>query len=469
MEEKITDDLNEVQSETEENTGGAHINFETNTFQIVSKVAYLIGIRYSIFENENEPPQMVWHEQLKEHKAARIIRNLCMIRTQLMRGYGQINTLMRYELKNLNSLPDYIDQEALKQLKSDGIDLVKANCRLNQYFVDINLLITDRINQVKDLFPMWVNWEYIKKLFLMPNGNKVDRVYGEVKYFNGNLKNYPYASYINWKQKYDGNILYNDEKFVSLLYHANGDQFTDFSKVNDAKGESKESIFNFIEEGELVDIIVDCENSDVYKLLAIMQNLQLDGTLDKIYRIYLIDDEHTNSAWDILQEFIDKPIEHKIINRISEEKSRVDMALAVDVMREHYRDNVDSFILFASDSDYWTLMDQVKEARFLVMIERDKCGYGIRKLMDENEILYCYIDDFCTDHSSDMKAAAVLKDIRKFLQNTVNFNIQTVLKQSLKENYIEMTPTERKQFYNRYLKGMKLKIDEKGNVSISLN
>lgn len=46
-------------------------------------MAYLIGVQKRIFENEYEPPKMEWYEKLHADKNARIVRNLCMIRTAL--------------------------------------------------------------------------------------------------------------------------------------------------------------------------------------------------------------------------------------------------------------------------------------------------------------------------------------------------------------------------------------------------
>ena len=45
-------------------------------YDIVSKVAYLIGVPKKIFENENEPPKIEIYNKLDMEKKARIIRNL---------------------------------------------------------------------------------------------------------------------------------------------------------------------------------------------------------------------------------------------------------------------------------------------------------------------------------------------------------------------------------------------------------
>lgn len=73
----------------------AYTDYENSTYTVVSKVAYLIGVQKRIFENEYEPPKMEWYEKLHADKSARIVRNLCMIRTALELNFKAINNRMR--------------------------------------------------------------------------------------------------------------------------------------------------------------------------------------------------------------------------------------------------------------------------------------------------------------------------------------------------------------------------------------
>ena len=113
---------------------------------------------------------------------------------------------------------------------------------------------------------------------------------------------YPYQMYINWEPEDVGNLLYNDKKFVTLLYQMNGDYFTEYSKVSDAGSYIKGSIYEFIGSSEKVVVVVDCENSDPYKLCATLKNLDYQYT-QKIASIILFDDVHSASAWRILDSF----------------------------------------------------------------------------------------------------------------------------------------------------------------------
>ena len=74
---------------------GEQIAYKDSTYELVSKVAYLIGVPLRIFQNEHEPPQIAIYNRLEQDKNARIIRNLCIIRTAIERNYRKINDIMR--------------------------------------------------------------------------------------------------------------------------------------------------------------------------------------------------------------------------------------------------------------------------------------------------------------------------------------------------------------------------------------
>ena len=51
---------------------GEQIAYKDSTYELVSKVAYLIGVPLRIFENEHEPPKLEIYQQLDKDKNARI-------------------------------------------------------------------------------------------------------------------------------------------------------------------------------------------------------------------------------------------------------------------------------------------------------------------------------------------------------------------------------------------------------------
>ena len=444
------------------------IQYKDSTYEIVSKVAYLIGVPLRIFENEHEAPQMDVYQRLEKDKNARIIRNLCIIRTEIERNFKKINDKMRTEYKSLLSMPEYVSASAINALTAGGINFIKkSSTQLSGHIVEINRIISDRINNCKGLFPLWLNWQYVRELFIMPNGLSEKGSKDAAAVYYESLSFYPYQVYINWRPYDAGNILYNDKKFVTLLYEWDNDEFTEYSKVSDAGTYVKGNIHDYINDGEQVVVVVDCENSDPYRLSATLRGLDR-AYLDKINSIILFDDVHTASAWSILEQFTHIPVEHITIERIKQNKSLVDIKLTARACQEYYENKVDSFIIVSSDSDYWGLISSLPKARFLVMIEREKCGPDMKAALVDSGIFYCYLDDFYTGDSEELKMNALFREMRNYMARAVRLNVNAMLDDALRSTRITMPPSERKQFYDKYIKTLQLVIDDNGDVSLAI-
>ncbi len=460
-----TEELVEEQDYYEEDE---RILYKDSTYDIVSKVAYLIGVPKQIFENEHEPPKIDIYERLEKDKTARIIRNLCVVRAAIERRFGKINDKIRKEFKSIYTLPELIPQDALRQLELDGVQFYKkSSTKLAHHIIEINRLISDRINNCKSLFPVWLNWEYIREIFIMRDGLTEAGTKAAANTYFTNLECYPYSIFINWNPQPNGNILYNDKKFVTLLYQWHNDYFGDYSKVSDAGSFVKSNIYDFIDDSKRVVMAVDCENSDPYRLCATLKGLDADITA-KIQKIMLFDDVHTVDAWRILESHTQIPVEHIMTERVKQTKSLVDIELTAMTCREHYRNLVDSFIIVSSDSDYWGLISSLPEAKFLVMIEREKCGPDMKAALANSGIFYCYIDDFYTGDGEDLKKNALFNEIYRALDEALNLNVKDMLDDALLATRIEMSPAAKRQFFEKYIKRMSLAIDEYGNASLEL-
>lgn len=442
--------------------------YKDSTYDIVSKVAYLIGVPKRIFELEHEPPKLDIYERMDKDKNARIIRHLCVIRTAIERGFKHISEKMKFQYRSILSMPEHIPEESIQQLTSDGINFYrKSNTKLNQHIVEINRIISDRINNCRYLFPTWLNWDYIKQLFIMPNGLSEDGTKEAANTYFSNLECYPYKIYINWIPHPYGNILYNDKKFVTILYQQHNDYFTEYSRVSDAGSFVKSNIYDFVEYAERVVMAVDCENSDPYRLCATLKGLDQD-ILSKIQKIMLFDDVHTVNAWRILESHTKIPVEHIMTERVKQSKSLVDIELTARTCMEHYKNNVDSFVLVSSDSDYWGLISSLPDARFLVMIEREKCGPDMKAALANSGIFYCYIDDFYSGNSEAIKNSALFNELYRYLDDALKLNVNDMLDAAISATRITMTTQEKRQFYDKHIRQMKLIIDPNGNVSIEL-
>lgn len=225
----------------------------------------------------------------------------------------------------------------------------------------------------------------------------------------------------------------------------------------------KGSIYEFIATSEKVVLVVDCENSDPYKLCATLKSLDYQHT-KKIASIILFDDVHTASAWRILESFTKIPVEHILIERVKQNKSLVDIMLTARACQEHYKNNVDSFVIVSSDSDYWGLISSLSEARFLVMIERGHSSPDLRNALLNAGIFYCYIDDFYSGDSEDIKMSALYKEMYRYIDKAVQLNVNTMFEEALRTTRIEMSEAEKKQFMAQHIRTMQMFISPEGEV-----
>lgn len=439
-----------------------HLN---NTYEIVSKIGFLIGVKKEVFEIAYEPLELEWFNELCNDKNARIIRNLCALRTIIFLKYKKINAEIYYNTKNLDTLTELIPQSIIQELADDGIMLIHVNWKINQYILLINSEINQRISGCKHLFPLWIKWEYIRNLFVIPkveNSRQIKAVWG---YYTNNLDSYPYQMYINLRLHKSGNILYNDEKFVTILYGNYGKEFVDRNKVNDASDFTKNSIYTFIEQSDEIAIVVDCENANPYKLYSMLYNLPQEYS-DKIVKLILYNDIHTSTVWKIFKRFLNISIQHEMIDRIKDNKSLVDIKLTAGTCREYYKNHINSFILISSDSDYWGLITSMEECRFMVMVEYEKCSSAIVKAMKEKEVPYCYLDKFCSGDLESIQSEALLIEIRNSLKQYV-IPLHALVNEAIKNTRVDLSPQEIEQFKNRYLKKIKMVLDDE-NISFDI-
>ncbi len=435
-------------------------------YDIVSKVAYLIGVSKKIFEIEKEPPKLEIYNNLEMEKKARIIRNLCSLRTQFERNFLKICQGIQREGRSIIGMPELVSSSTLQQLSEDGIDIYKNLKEPTPFLVNINQNIKSRINNCKDLFPEWLEWKYLSDIFIMPNGLTEEGTKKAAEFYYKNFMFYPYSQYINWPAQDEGNILYCDEKFVSLLYSWNNDEFVDKSLVSDVSDRTKGNIYKFIGNSDKCIFIVDCENSDPYSLCAAVRNLDEDK-LSKIEKIVLFDDVHAASAWEMLSSYVKIPVEYILIERLKDNKSLADVKVATRTAKEFYTNGVDSFVLVSSDSDYWGLIEELPEAHFMVMVEHEKCSYALKEALIQHGMFYCYIDDFYSGDGEGIKMEALQKELSRSIRASLDLNLYQLMDEVLDRTRIRMTKSEIDSFIKRRIKNnLKLEVKDDGSVEI---
>lgn len=56
----------------------------------------------------------------------------------------------------------------------------------------------------------------------------------------------------------------------------------------------------------------------------------------------------------------------------------------------------------------------------------------------------------------------------RWIDNSVRLNVNDMFDEALRNARIEMSRAERRQFFDKYIRSMSLRIDEEGNVSVKL-
>lgn len=438
-----------------------------NTKEIVTIVAYMAGIKEEALKSDyGDYGELL--ESLKKDKNATIIRYLNKIKTSLMLHFKQTDNEIIYNLANLDRLPQWFSRDEIMKLEEWGIKVLMTNTRADKYIEHISALINMNIDGCRHLFYEWIKFEYIRNLFYTAKYDSPMEMKKEFAKYMAKISMYPFQMYIHWEPKEAGNILSDDFKFLRILYSQNNDFAPEYSKMHDAVDDVKNSIYDFIDSSNKIVIAVDCENSDALKLYGMLKNLDAEK-LSKIKKIMLYDDIHTSCVWENLGKFIKTPTEHMEVQRVAESKSLVDIRMTAGICAEYYKNDVDSFILCSSDSDFWGLISALPDARFMVMYESTKCGSPIMQAMKAHQIQNCCIDDFYTGNADDLKQK-VLKDILKsHFPNIIGMNGMELAKQVYEESKIKYRQNELDHFYNKYIKTLRMVMDKEGRFKIEIN
>ena len=444
---------------------------------IVSRVAYLIGIddrHFGIDQTENMNPQFYRsvYDEMNADKEARIVRNLCRLRTKLQRNFRAIYTEMNADIKNLDSMPDLVPQDALKTLEQDGIQFVRAKRKLEDYIVDVHNYLLPHVPNCQKFIPEWVKWAYIRNLFFIQRGNTVEGNKEAARFYNEARDLFPYQAYINWyPDDGDGNILRDDAKFLPILYERNRDRFYDMSKVTEAGDAAVGKPDEFFAKAERVMIAVDCENADPCKVIGIMKELEAQGLVGKVVKILLVDDEHTSSQWRALRRNENLPLEYYLTDRVKDDKSAVDVAMTIKFYREISAAKaegmpIDSAVIISSDCDFWPLIELTPEINFLVMLEYDNCSQAYYQRLQSNDIPFFYIDEYFMAGNVELKTETVLQEVIREIEDGFlsKINLYSVINRALVKLDLKMTDTELSQFFDKYIGVMNISFAKNGSA-----
>ena len=436
-----------------------------HTTDIVTVTAYLLGFEKKYFLNYKGviPFKMEMFPEYEKDKSLRILRNLCLMRKELMLNYKKINEQMEFDKKPTANIYEF-PREAMDSLEQDGVRVFDHRSKLPDYMVRLNQLIQEKVDAVRRVYPDWVNWRYIRAIFIMPNGISKSGQLESAKIYYDNMPLYPFRLYLNWTPKEEGNILYNDKKFLEIIYRQNNDEFVSFTKVQDVSEDTRRSFANFVLSSGKTVILVDCENADPYAFSATFRDMD-PAIKKKISRIILCDDVNTSSAWETMAASSDLPIKRIITERLLSHKSIVDITLTAEASREYYAESVDSFVLASSDSDYLGMIRAMPGAKFLILLEHGKSSGELTNKLSETDIAYANMDEFYTGNDNSLLEKTLLREMREYIETSMEtLNVNDMYRQAIINARANMTEVEEKAFYKKYIKPMHVVIEDNGNV-----
>ena len=129
--------------------------------EVTSTLAYLIAVPDRIFGPLYD--QSIFDE-LERDDSAKTVRCLSTVRNILLMQNGAIGNHIRRNL--YGNIDEFIAPEVLDYLETRGIQLVTPCPRVNDIIRRLNLLIPERVEECKDLFP-GIEWRFVRRLFTM--------------------------------------------------------------------------------------------------------------------------------------------------------------------------------------------------------------------------------------------------------------------------------------------------------------
>ena len=441
-------------------------SFSNYSKSIAIKIAYLLGVRQDFIFTIDESAEDIFNE-LTGNMDATIIRALNNLRSNIILNFKRISRTIRISANDYQPIYkiDILEND-FKTLKKYNIEITTGRQDLNEYLERINTEIQRHIDFVSTLFPDWIEFKHIKFMFNMPT-NKIKE---ESEKYQSNQNYYPYKRYFYWRKPIEsGNILISDVKLLYLIYQNDKAYFQDADRVVDASDNVKNNINHFINNGNKIQIFVDGENCDPYRLAAMFDSLK-GYEIQKIDKVIVYYDElNSSKAWLQLKFFTyNVEVETIAVERIKEDKSLVDHKLVAGVSKAVYKDDVDSIILASSDSDFWSVIEDV-DANYLVLLEKTKCGSDFKSLLWNNNIFYCYLDKFMTPEKDKFFDIVFKKELEKVIANSfVLPNAEQIFREALTQTRASLSSTARDHLYNTAMNNLKLVLNSNGTFSIEI-
>lgn len=129
---------------------------------------------------------------------------------------------------------------------------------------------------------------------------------------------------------------------------------------------------------------------------------------------------------------------------------------------------MDSIILASSDSDFWSVIEDV-DANYFVLLEKTKYVSDFKSLLWNNIIFYCYLDKFMTPEKDKSFDTVFKKELEKVIASSfVLPNAEQIFREALTQTCASLSFTARDHLYNTTMNNLKLVLNSNGTFSIEI-
>ena len=449
------------------------------THTVCSILGYLIGVKESFFlENEHSHLQRSVYKNLDEKSNMRLIRLLCMLRMQVMRGYAEFDRAFRFNRPILKLITDKV-VDKIHRIDSSYDIAVDHISGASDYLWRINEKLKTAVDQagraLQRVLPEGVDAERIKPLLLFPSNIRKENVYPLCQEYWSSQNSYPWQTYMNTDPKYfNGNPLAGDDTVVEYAYQKADRVFRDVWRLRTPYPpvDTLQNLHDFlIPDGRYTyRFLIDGTTVAVDEVLAILRTLTEDElerlsqeTADGKAPVHLFCCHDIFQNWRYYLGDYEKyiyPIEVASEANSGERMEDIGVNFYVDLFGMPASS---AFVLVTRSAE---VFEQCIRQPVALCVLTDR--YADCRILDyvaKNRLKYGFIGDFAKQELPD-RTDFVKKKLQKQFPVHLKQNLQKILEDCLLQIPVTYSDEEKQKLLQELIVQVRLDVDQDGSMRL---